>query len=134
MRLHAVVLLALITLLASSNTVSATTQTVSDASKSAVNTSTRFLREVTKANEVANAEERAPNLDIVIKDAATKAKKSTIWKLKFAVWKTILRRTPLEVRAKLGMEGMGRGVYNHKNWDMLMAYHKSYGKGPLKYP
>ncbi|GMF25120.1 unnamed protein product [Phytophthora lilii] len=89
----------------------------------------RFLRETLSTNE-ANNEERVPNIDIAIADAAKKVNKKVVWKIKFAVWRYLIQRTPLKAREKMGMGGMGRKVFSNKNFEQLMAYNKFYGKGP----
>ncbi|KAF1788541.1 hypothetical protein JG687_00014399 [Phytophthora cactorum] len=66
-------------------------------------------------------------------ETASKVNKATLQKLKFAVWKYLLRRTQLQAQKKLGMELMEREAYSDKNHDELMDYFKYYSKGPLKY-
>ncbi|KAJ8533256.1 hypothetical protein ON010_g13998 [Phytophthora cinnamomi] len=90
----------------------------------------RFLR---GASKVSVTEERLPNMDIIIKDAASKAKKAVIWKIKFAIWKYILGRDPQAARHKLGMGNMGSAVYSHTNHEQLQAYRRFHGE-VLAYP
>ncbi|ETN03790.1 hypothetical protein PPTG_23746 [Phytophthora nicotianae INRA-310] len=73
-------------------------------------------------------EERGPNVDIIIKDTASKVNKATFRKLKLFVWKYLTRVTTQDARKKLGMELMGREVYGHKNHGQFMDYAKYYGK------
>ncbi|POM61815.1 Avirulence protein (Avh) [Phytophthora palmivora] len=95
---------------------------------------TRHLRVNDETPDATDTEERSPNVDIILKDTASKVNKATFRKLKFVVWKYLLGKTPQDARKKLGMELMGREVYSHKNWKQLVDYHTFYGKGPLEYP
>ncbi|KAL3674867.1 hypothetical protein V7S43_000793 [Phytophthora oleae] len=95
--------------------------------------SSRHLRARGDVPKGANTEERSPNIDIMISDAAKKVKKATWWKVKFAVWKHLLRKDPHQARGDLGMRNMGREVFQHKNYKQLRAFTDYYGKGPLKY-
>ncbi|KAK1947543.1 hypothetical protein P3T76_001553 [Phytophthora citrophthora] len=95
--------------------------------------SSRHLRTIKDVPRDAKTEERAPNIDILISDAAKKVKKATWWKVKFAVWKYLLGKNQHDVRGDLGMRNMGREALYHKNNDQLAAFWDFYGKGPLKY-
>ncbi|KAG1711357.1 hypothetical protein DVH05_008609 [Phytophthora capsici] len=95
--------------------------------------SSRHLRSIDDRPRDTKTEERGPNIDIMISDAAKKVKKATWWKVKFAVWKHLLRKDPHDVRGILGMRNMGREALQHKNDEQLAAFWNFYGKGPLKY-
>ncbi|KAG1704357.1 hypothetical protein DVH05_006365 [Phytophthora capsici] len=94
----------------------------------------RHLRGMNDVPREANTEERGPNVDIMISDAAKKVKKATWWKVKHAFWKHILQKDPYQVREDLGMKLMGQQALVHKNAEELKAFRKTYGKGLLKYP
>ncbi|GMF17443.1 unnamed protein product [Phytophthora lilii] len=71
-----------------------------------------LIIEIKQEREVTSTEERVlPNIDLVVSDAAKKLNKEVVWKIKFAIWKYLLRRTPLQARKKMGMSGMGRSVF-----------------------
>ncbi|EGZ29641.1 hypothetical protein PHYSODRAFT_284492 [Phytophthora sojae] len=137
------VLLTLTTILLAGNAQSATASTQQTANSpvrqfqptpDTVIDGKRFLRGTSKETNAAVAEERSPNMDLIIKDAASEVKKAVFWKFKFAVWKHLLRRDTHTARQKLGMGNMGREVYWHKNYEQLQAYQEFFKKGPLKYP
>ncbi|GMF25118.1 unnamed protein product [Phytophthora lilii] len=134
MRVLSIIIVTVLTFLASTNTLAGnvvTQQTVSQISREDVLTMTRFLKGPATS---ANTEERGPNIDIAIADAAKKFNKKVIWQIQFALWKHILRRTPLQARGKLGLLGKGREVYQQKGYEKFAAYDDMYGKGPLTYP
>ncbi|KAK1945606.1 hypothetical protein P3T76_002654 [Phytophthora citrophthora] len=96
--------------------------------------SSRHLRGIDNGPSDADTEERGPNVDIIISDAAKKVKKATWWKVKHAWWKHIQGKDTQQARWDLGMGNMGRAALHHKNAEELKAYRKMYGKGPLTYP
>ncbi|KAK1947542.1 hypothetical protein P3T76_001552 [Phytophthora citrophthora] len=64
--------------------------------------SSRHLRATDDIPRDANTEERSPNVDIMISDAARKVKEATWWKVKFALWKYLLQKNPMQAREDLG--------------------------------
>ncbi|KAG1686643.1 hypothetical protein DVH05_006437 [Phytophthora capsici] len=87
----------------------------------AIRMTSRHLRGMNDVPRGANTEERAPNVDIMISDAAKKVKKATWWKVKHAFWKHILQKDPYQVRDDLGMALMGSQALFHKNTEELKA-------------
>ncbi|ETI39107.1 hypothetical protein F441_15077 [Phytophthora nicotianae CJ01A1] len=127
MRLYFCVLLLVLTLFASGTAIPLSADKQPPAFKTS-DRRNRNLRVNENAPENVITEERGPNVDIIIKDTASKVNKATFRKLKFFVWKYLMRVTTQDARKKLGMELMGREVYGHKNHGQFMDYAKYYGK------
>ncbi|KAH7488764.1 hypothetical protein KRP22_008593 [Phytophthora ramorum] len=129
MRLSCIVLIAVATLLASANAVSAVTEQTSSkvappmlsGVQSNVETK-RMLRTEEAASEDINTEERRlVNVDLIIKDAVVSLKKAVKWKAEFLVWK-LANKKPAQLATEWGVSNRG-----HTKWKKLMAYKKYYG-------